>query len=297
MKPFRIIARSLRDSFKSVVRNFSLSIASILCVTITLILVSVSIIVAGNINNTTKKIESEMTIVVYLNSDVTTDQVTEIETKIKSISKVESVKFKSKDIWKMEMAEYSDTFNTVLNYLDENPLMDSFAVKVYSVHDLSDVANYIKTLDYIQNVKYGEGMVDNIISAFDIVQQVTWVVVIALVVVTAFLISNTIKLTICARKSEIEIMRLVGASNSAIKMPFIFEGFILGLIGSIVPVLATIYGYMMLFEHFNGYVLTPLLTLIKPFNFVLQISLFIILLGAIIGMFGSYRAVRKHLKI
>ena len=75
------------------------------------------------------------------------------------------------------------------------------------------------------------------------------------------------------------------------------KGEVLGIIGSIVPILATIYGYMMLYEHFNGYIITPLLTLIKPFNFVLNVSLFVMLLGSVIGMLGSYRAVRKHLKI
>ena len=140
-------------------------------------------------------------------------------------------------------------------------------------------------------------MAETVIKAFNVVQKITIIMVIALVFVTAFLISNTIKLTIFSRKSEIEIMRLVGSSNSTIKLPFIFEGFILGFIGSIIPVLMTIYGYVVIYDHFNGYILTPLMSLVKPFNFVLFVSLIILAIGCTIGMIGSYRAVRKYLKI
>jgi len=117
------------------------------------------------------------------------------------------------------------------------------------------------------------------------------------VFVTGFLIANTIKLTIYSRRNEIEIMRLVGGSNSAIKLPFVFEGFIIGLMGSIIPIIVTIYGYVIVYNKLNGIVLTELVTLIEPYNFVFYISLTIAALGALIGMFGSIRAVRKYLKI
>jgi cell division transport system permease protein len=138
MKVFRILGRSIRDSFKSIIRNFSLSIAAIMCVTITLILVSVSIIVAANINNTTKNIEEELNIVVYVKREATDDEAQKIKTQIESMNKVKSVEYKSKDTWKTEMANYDKSFSTVLDYLDENPLMDSFTVKVNYAKDLDE---------------------------------------------------------------------------------------------------------------------------------------------------------------
>ena len=140
-------------------------------------------------------------------------------------------------------------------------------------------------------------MVENIVGAFDVVSKGTIVIVIALVLVTAFLISNTIKLTIYSRKNEIEIMRLVGASNIAIKLPFIFEGFILGVLGSVVPILATIYGYNFLYDKLDGHVVSNMIMLVEPFNFVFYVALILLAVGSIVGMFGSYRAVRKYLKI
>ena len=297
MKAIRIFKRSIRDAFKSTIRNFSLSLASILCTTITLILVSVAMISAANIENATKLIEGELSIVVYLNEDLTDEQKENIQTDIKSQKNVSELQYKTKDEWKLEMEEYSETFNTVLNYLDENPLLDSMVVKVKDIEHLKDTANYINGIDGVKTVKYGEGMVDTVISAFDVIEKVVIVVVIALVLVTAFLISNTIKLTIFSRRSEIEIMRLVGASNIAIKLPFIIEGFIIGIIGSVIPVCVTVYGYVILYSKLGGHIFTNMLILIKPFNFVFMISIVLVIIGALVGMYGSLKAVRKYLKI
>lgn len=297
MRAVRIFGRSIRDAFKSVLRNFSLSFASIMCTTITLILVSVALICAANIENATKSIEDELSIVVYLDGEVTEEQINNIRADIDSQDNVAEVTFKSKTEWKEEMSDYDDTFETVLNYLDENPLMDSFIVRVEDVNHLSDTAEYIKSISGVDTVKYGEGMVDNIISAFNVVEKVVVVIVIALILVTAFLISNTIKLTIFSRRSAIEIMRLVGASNIAIKLPFIFEGLIIGVIGSIIPICITIYGYVILYGALNGHVFSNMIVLIEPYNFVFWISLALVVLGAVVGMLGSLKAVRKYLKI
>jgi cell division transport system permease protein len=297
VKPFRFLRRSIRDSIKSVIRNLSLSVAAIACTIITLILVAVSLIVTYNVRNVSRSLEKELTIVVYLKRGTTDTRIDFLETAFIQMDNVEEVTFKDADEWKLDMKEFSDSYRAALDYLDENPLLDAFIVKVKDVKDLRKTTEAIREYEDVESAEYGEGMAETVVSALNIIQKITVIIVIGLIFVTAFLISNTIKITIFSRKSEIEIMRLVGASNSAIKLPFIFEGFILGFIGSIVPVLATIYGYMVLYEHFNGFILTPLLTLIKPFNFVFKVSLFIIVLGCVIGMFGSYRAVRKHLKI
>lgn len=297
MRAFRIFFRSIRDALKSVVRNFSLSFASIMCTTITLILVAVAVVAAANVNNATKLIEDELTIVTYLKKDVTEEQIENIKSEISSYKNIEEVTFKSKDEWKLEMSEYDDSFKTVLNYLDENPLMDSFVLKVNDVKKLSETSEYIKAINGVDTVKYGEGMVEQVISIFDIVQKIVVVVVIALVVVTSFLISNTIKLTIFSRRNEIEIMRLVGASNITIKLPFLFEGFIIGLIGSIIPVCITIYGYVILYSRLHGKLFSNMIMLIKPYPFVFWVSLIVVAIGALVGMYGSIKAVRKYLKV
>ena len=297
MKAYRVFYRSIRDAFKSVVRNFSLSIASIICTTITLILVGIAILFAANVESITKKIEKELTIVVYLKENVTEEQLHNIEDDIKSRDTVEDVIVKTKDEWKLEMSEYDETYKTVLDYIEENPLLDSFMVKVKDAKQLSETTEYIKSIDGVENAKYGEEMVEGLISAFTIIKRIVLVIVVSLVVVTAFLINNTIKLTIFSRHSEISIMRLVGASNIAIDLPFIFEGFIIGLIGSIIPICVTIYGYVILYTALHGQVFSNMIVLIEPYNFVFQVSLVLAIIGGIVGMISSLKAVKKYLKI
>lgn len=300
MKVFRILGRNIRDSFKSVFRNFSLSLASIACIIITLIVVSIAMILSFNVNNFTKAVEKDMTIVAFLNRDVTLERIEEIKDEINVINYVESFTFEDKMTISEEMMEESSDFDSILGKYedrDDNPLLDAFQIKVTDINQIEEVANEISQIEGVYNVKYGEGMVEQLVSVFDIVKKISYGVVIALVIVTAFLISNTIKITIFSRKREIEIMRLVGASNINIKIPFIFEGLFLGLFGSIIPVLATIIGYEALYNAFNGQVISPFIQLIVPLPFTYFVSLALIAIGILVGMYGSWRAVRKYLKI
>lgn len=297
MKAFRILGRSIRDAFKSVFRNFSLSIASIICATITLLVVSIAMIIAINIKNATALLEKELNIVVYLEKNATSDDAKYVESLIYAIDDDLEVTYKSKNEWQSEMSEYSPSLEAIFDNYEDNPLLDSFIVKLKDVNKLNEISEKISKIEKVESANYGEGTVDTIVSAFNIIEKVTIVIVIALIFVTAFLITNTIKLAIYARKSEIEIMRLVGASNIAIKLPFVFEGFIIGILGSLIPIIITIYGYIIAYERLNGRILTDIIRLISPYNFVFYISLIIMGLGALIGMLGSLNAVRKYLKI
>ena len=299
MKPFRMLGRSIRDAFKSVIRNFSLSLASISCITITLIIVSIALIASLNVQNFTKLIERDMTIVVFLDSETTEEEASEVEERIKVLSNVSEYTFQTKKEIKQMMQEESDIFRTVLeNFDDDNsPLKDTFQVKVKDIEKIKKTAQKIEKMDHVAVVRYGEGMVDKMVKAFSSIEKVAYGIVGALILVTIFLIINTIKLTISARKKEIGIMRLVGASNFTIKTPFIIEGMILGMLGSIVPIGITTYGYLKFYEHFNGYLYSELIQLIKPEPFIYQISLIVLGIGILVGMIGSSSAVRRYLKV
>lgn len=297
MRYMRILIRNFRDGIRSVFRNFSLSIASITCITITLILVAIAIVISANVDHFTKKLEETMTIVVYLKEDVTEEQKNDIEEEIKNLRNYDSLVYKSKDEWKQEMIDSSEELGATLSYLDTNPLLDSIIVKVTDIKSLSYVASAIRGMDGVKSAKYGEESVDKLVFIFDIVEKAMIVIVCALILVTAFLISNTIKLTIFSRRSEIEIKRLVGTSNFAIRQPFIIEGFILGIIGSVIPIIITIYGYILLYDHFDGYLFSHIVELIKPMNIIWFVSIILAIIGGLVGMFGSSRAVRKYLKI
>ena len=299
MKAFRILSRNIRYSLQSVFRNFSLSLASISCITITLLVVSFSMILSVNVNNFASLVEKDVTIVTFLDSDISEEKIKVVEQEIRRLNNVESITFQSKDEITKEMKESSDTFKAIMDEWseDENPLQDTYLVKVEDINKIASTAKKIKAIDGVDIIKYGEGMVEQLVAVFDVVRKICLGMVVALIVVTAFLISNTIKITIFSRKREIEIMRLVGASNLNIKIPFIFEGLFLGVIGSIIPIIATIYGYTVLFENFNGQLFSPFIKLVEPQPFIFLLSLVLVVIGILVGMFGSWRAVKKYLKI
>ena len=254
MKLFRMFGRSVRDAFKSVIRNFSLSIASISCISITLIIVAASLVASLNVNNFTTLIEKDVTVVVFLNKEITKEGINTIEQELNKIDNIASKKFKSKEETKKEMMKESEIFSSTMeNWSEkENPLKDSYLIKVKDIEKIKDTAAKIKDLENVDVVEYGEGMVEKLVTAFSLIEKISIFLVLVLVVVTVFLIINTIKLTIFSRKREISIMRLVGASNFSIKNPFIIEGMIIGALGSIIPIVVVVYGYLGLYNHFEG---------------------------------------------
>ena len=277
MKAFRILKNNIIESFQGVFRNFSLSMASISCITITLILVGFSILLTENVNYFTKGVEEDLTIVVFLERKIDNETILDVRKTIDALDNVKSTEF-----------EYTE---------ETNPLQDTILVKVDDINYIGKTAGQIEKLEHVDIVKYGEGSVEELIKIFDLVKKIMYAVVAALVLVTAFLISNTIKITIQSRSREIEIRRLVGASNAFIRQPFFFEGIILGFIGSIIPILGCCLGYKYLYEKMGGRIFTDIIRLVTPNSVYQTIIVTLIAIGVVVGAFGSYRAVRKYLKI
>ena len=245
MRIFRILGKSISNAFKSIVRNFSLSLASISCTAITLMLVAIALLTTYNVNSMTENIEGSLTIIAFIDNSATDEEIEDIKTKVNAIDNIDESKtiYRSKDEIKNELLQ-DEKIKDTLEALDTNPLSSTLVLSV-----------------------------------------------------TLFLNENTIKITIFSRKNEIGIMRLVGTSNTVIKMPFIFEGFILGLIGSIIPILITIFGYTYLYDVLGGKIYTDLLLLVKPSTIIYSSSFVLAIIGSLVGVFGSLKAVRRYLKI
>ena len=299
MKLLRMISRDFRDAVKSVFRNISLSMASLSCIVITLILVALAIITSYNINNFSKNIKNDFTIVVFLENEIDQEGISEVKTKIIENKNIEEYTFQGKQDIAKEMMESSDIYKNIMETWSEedNPLKDTFVIKVKDIDKITKTAQGIEKISGVFSVNYGEGIIERFLKIFKMIEKALIIVVVLFVLITMLLITNTIKLTIFARKREIEIMRLVGASNFNIELPFIFEGFILGFFGSILPVITIIYGYTYLFDNFDGQIFSPFIKLVEPTPFVYAIALIILSLGIFVGMFSSFRAVKKYLKV
>lgn len=304
MKIIRIFIRNVKSAFKSIFRNFSLSIASVVCTTITLVIVALAIIVAANVNSFTKDIGDSLTIIAFVDSKASDEEIAKVKSSLLEINNIRSdeLLFKSKEDIKNETLENTEKGSTVYNIIsslttDNNPLESEFIVSVKDIEKLKSTATSIEKIDKVTKVKYSDSVVDKMIPVFDIVKKITIGIILGLIVVTVFLICNTIKLTIFSRRSEIEIMRLVGTSNSVVRLPFVIEGLFLGIIGSIVPILVTIWGYIIAYDKLEGHLFSNVIKLIDPMPFVIYISIVLVVIGGIVGMLGSYRTVRRYLKI
>ena len=286
MRIFRILGKSFTNAFKSIFRNFSLSLASISCTAITLILVSIALLTTYNVNSMTKNIEGTLTIIAFIDDKSTDEEIENIKASVVAIDNIDENKtiYRSKDEIKNELLQDEDMKES-LEILDDNPLSPTLVLSVKNVRKITSTANEIKAIDKITAVKYGETVVNKVLNVFEVARNSCVIAVIALVIVTMFLNENTIKITIFSRKNEIEIMRLVGTSNTVIKLPFIFEGFILGLVGSILPIVITIFGYFYFYDVSGGKLYTDLLMLVKPSDIVYVSSFVLAIIGSLVGIF------------
>lgn len=276
----RTIRRHVRESFKSLGRNGWMTFASVSAVTITLLLVGVFFVIMMNLNHMANNIENDVEIRVHIDVAATPDEQKALTAQIEKLDGVDSVAFSPKE----------DELNQLINSMGEegeafamfeqdNPLNDVLVVKAKEPQDTANIAKQIEKMDFASKVKYGQGSVEKIFEVTNTGRIIGIILVIGLLFTAMFLISNTIKITIFARRREIEIMKLVGATNGFIRWPFFLEGLTLGVCGSILPIIIIsityYYSHGFLSEKLAGEFLQLL-----PFNpFVFQISGLLILMG------------------
>ncbi len=182
-------------------------------------------------------------------------------------------------------------------FKQSNPLRNVLYVKAENPQKTAKVAKQIDALDNTYQVLYGKGKIEKLFNFLNISRNVGVVLIIALLLTAMFLISNTIKITITARRREIEIMKLVGATNWFVRIPFLLEGMWLGILGSIIPIVVV----TVLYAQLHGVVAPKLqgeiFQLLDVSPFIYEVDLLILLMGVVIGVWGSFMSVRKFLKV
>ncbi|MBM7714212.1 permease-like cell division protein FtsX [Siminovitchia sp. FSL H7-0308] len=291
----RTFRRHLGESFKSLRRNGWMTFASASAVTVTLLLVGVFFVIMMNMNKFATDIENDVEIRTHIELTAKKEDQEKLKQKIESLDKVESVTFSSKED---ELTHLIKTMGKDWElYEQENPLHDVFIVKTKKPTDTPAVAKEIGTFEFVNSAVYGEKKVEKLFNTLKTSRNVGLVLIIGLLFTAMFLISNTIKITIFARRREIEIMKLVGATNWFIRWPFLLEGMWLGFIGAIIPIIAVTSGYYYAYDFLAARIPS---SVIKPLDyspFVFQVSAIILLIGVIIGGWGSFISVRRFLKV
>lgn len=296
---FRRFLRHIKDGFIGVKRHFGMAFSSAIAVTITLLLIGVFAVLTLNLNALTKEIEGNISLSVLLDYDFDgKDQRTEISNEIKSINGVASVEYRSKDEeFEYYVSQYSDeeVIGFYELYKEDNPFHDIFLVGVNDTTKLDYIKNEVTKINGVYSVYDGGSNTYLLVDVLAKVRMFGGGLVLALCFLAVYLIYNTIKITIASRDTEIEIMRFVGAKNSYIRAPFLVEGIIIGVIGSIIPIAAIIVGYYYLYKITGG-VLLGVLTLLPLSPYMYYVGAGMLIIAVVVGYIGSFISVCKCLR-
>lgn len=284
----------IKEAFAGLYRNRLMSLASLGIVTASLLILGFFIVFTVTINYNAEMIKKQAEMEVFIFSDLSKEKVDEIEGRIKQLSGVKEYRLVTKEEALERMRKMLGDKQGVLEGLEnENPFPPSFIIKLHRLEDAAAVAGQLSSVEGIEKVQYQSDAVRALIHVTNIIKAVTITVVIILILVSVFIISNTIKLTVFARRKEINIMKYIGATDSFIRWPFIIEGILVGVAGCVISfvVLGYIYEYLVRFTAQGGMMIK-----LMPFNdigrYIFAGFLFI---GGSIGAVGSAMSIRRHL--
>ncbi len=290
--------RHLRDGVRNMRRNGSMTFSAISAVSLTLLILGVVLVLAMNVNHLVNEIEDQVEIVVEIKNEADAGSVAAMKTAISAISGVESVTYLSKEAALVDLKNRLGDQGYLLEGLEnENPLYNMFTVRVVSPQDTKAVAEQISSIENVFTVDYGEGYVEKLFTITTWVRNIGIIFIIGLAITAMYLISNTIKITITMRSKEIELQKLVGATNSYIRWPFFIEGLLLGVFGAILPIILVLGGYYILLGRMSSDLSLAFINLMSFYPLALQVGLVLLGIGAFIGIWGSLVSVRRFLKI
>lgn len=292
------LPKHFKTSLVNLWRNGVMTFSSIFAVTITLLLIGVISVLALNVQDISANIEEGVRIYVKLERSIDENAENEVGKQIKQLKGVVSATYFSKDeeLSKLIDKQGEDGKELFESYRDDNPLGAAYEVEAKDPTKLASLAKKIKDIPNVNSVNYGGDSTQSMVSTLNTIQTGGTVFIVGLAIVALFMISNTIKITITARSTEISIMRMVGASNWYIRIPFMLEGMLIGLFGAIIPILVLVYGYGALYNYTGGSLMSSMLVLKAPMPFIRDFSFVLAGLGAGVGLIGSFVSIRRFLK-
>ena len=293
---------TLRQGIKNIRRNLMFSIASVLTMTACIFLFGVFYSIVNNVNNIAHKVEEEVPITVFFEEGTTEEEMQAVGEQIKERPEVARIEFESADdAWESFKEQYFQGSDAAEGFKDDNPLVNSANYRVYlnTIEKQNALSSYIAGLEHVREVNQSEEAAQTLGSLNRLVSYASIAVIAILLIISVFLISNTVSVGISVRKEEIAIMKYIGATDAFVRAPFVLEGLVLGIIGAAIPLVAFYFAYnttvQFVLDKFN--VLTGVVEFIPVFRIYENLVPISLLLGMGIGLIGSFWTTRKHLKV
>ncbi|MDY6267718.1 MAG: permease-like cell division protein FtsX [Selenomonadaceae bacterium] len=286
----------IQEVFRSLRRNNWMSFASIGTVAVSLFVLGVFLLLVLNMNRMASALESQVQISVYLEDGLKADDRQDIASDIEALQGIESIRYISKDEAKARLEDRLGDQKYLLDALgDKNPLPDSFEVVVKSPDLVETAAKAIERMDGVEEAKYGQDVIEHLFAITRLIRVFGLVLMLLLAGATLFIISNTIRLTVFARRREIAIMKYVGATDWFIRWPFLLEGMVLGFVGGVLAAIALRSFYAaMAAKIYDTLTFFPLLPQYPYMNYV---TIAILLSGMAIGALGSALSLKRFLEV
>lgn len=284
------------ETFRSLRRNRFMAVASVLTVALSMFILGLFLCVILNINHMAAYLESQVEMSVYLKDGLTTPQVMTVGSKLKALPGLSEIKFTNKDQAMENFRAQMGDQKGLLDAVNGNPLPASYQITFTTPEQLRDAADVVSSYREVDAVQYGQDIIEQLYKVARIIRVGGVVIILFLAGAELFIISNTIRLTVFARRREIQIMKYVGATNGFIRWPFLFEGMVIGAIGSGIAALILWQGYKLVLNEMTaaGLVFVPLISL---WPFTLYLAGMLLLAGIAIGATGSCISLRKYMKV
>lgn len=286
----------VRETAASMRRNSLMSFASVSTVALSLLILGLFLTLVLNLNHLASVVESEVQISVYLQDGLSDAQTRELGARIAQIPGAAQVNYVSKDQAMARFKQRLGEHQSILSALgDSNPLPNAFEVRMERPEQVKPAAQAISTLPGVENARYGQEVIENLFALTRLVRVFGMLIILFLALAAVFIISNTIRITVFARRREVGIMKFVGATDSFIRWPFLLEGMILGFGGALLAVLALNKTYNLMVDKIYGTL--AFLPVIPSYPFLTNISLVLLAAGAIIGALGSTLSLRRFMRV
>jgi len=284
------------QGFKGVISNSLMSLLSICIVTASMMLLGIFIIIGANLNGVTEQIQEQCQINVYLPHGADVDDFRSVRSGLEELDNVkEVIPYTKEERFKTYKENYYQNEADVVDTLaSDNPLRDSCILVLEDINKAAETIEAASKVKGVEEVKNSLDLINKVIAITNTVRHVTLWFILGLMLISIFIISNTIKLGMVSRQKEIQIMRYVGATNWFIRWPFIVEGMILGFMGSFVAAVIVLLGYGAFVPSIREF-MDPIVILGVP-EMLKTISIGFLLVGTVIGVVGSITSIRKYLE-
>lgn len=273
-----------------------MSLASISTVALSMLILGVFLLGAVNLNNIAETLENQVEVTAYLDEKLEAEEIAAATERIQSLEGVREVNFVSKEEALERLKEqFGERKDLLASVEKNNPLRNAVEVRTEGPADIKLVVQDLKALPAVAKVSFKEEIIDRLFSFTKAIRLAGLAVVVLLVAATIFLISNTIRLTVFARRREINIMKLVGATDWFIRWPFVLEGLCLGLVGSVPAVMLVVRFYHWLAA--GVYQTLPFIPLLPPDAVLGRLQLLLLGIGILVGATGSAISMRRFLRV